>query len=316
MSSNSKSVTVQSENSSMTNFEKIKDFHRASGLALFDIENLNALSDIKLKNLRLSLIKEEFIELKTAVKNKDHVEIIDALADMLYVIYGAGASFGINLDKLMKDYFSETAEWDDVDETWETNFEIIKNRLSNYLSKVHGMILNDTIDYDLLDNKERVTKDIDELSSKVDEFEESLNKVNFENVKKDFENISKSMLALLYCVYQTGAIWGIDLDKAYDLVHTSNMTKFCVNEDEAKQSVESYKKKFDEIKSYYGYPENGNEDSIKSWFSNMAKLGVNAYDLPNYRLSSDEKVYVIYNESTKKIIKSINYSPVKLKVML
>ena len=58
-----------------------------------------SMSSAKINNLRLSLIKEEFDELENAMNKKDLVEIADALTDILYVTYGAGHAFGINLDK-------------------------------------------------------------------------------------------------------------------------------------------------------------------------------------------------------------------------
>ena len=57
----------------------------------------------KIINLRLSLIKEEFQELEEAVKRKDIKEVADALTDILYVTYGAGHAFGINLDKCFEE---------------------------------------------------------------------------------------------------------------------------------------------------------------------------------------------------------------------
>ena len=57
------------------------------------------MSSAKINKLRLSLIKEEFDELETAMNKRDLVEIADALTDILYVTYGAGHAFGINLDK-------------------------------------------------------------------------------------------------------------------------------------------------------------------------------------------------------------------------
>jgi len=156
----------------MSNFNKIIQFHKAFGLDYNKSISDELFDDKKLIKLRLALIDEEVKELKDAIKEKDIVEVADALADILYVVYGAGASFGI------------------------------------------------------------------------------------------------------------------DLDKAYKLVHQSNMSKLCKTEDEAIKTVESYKEKY--------------------------KNGTSPYDSPNYRLSDDESYYVVFNESTGKILKSINYSPVDL----
>lgn len=160
--------------SSLTNFQKIREFHNASGLDNHVEHQMNIFSEEKegLIKLRLDLIQEEFNELRDAIKNHDFPEVRDAIADILYVVYGAAASFGI------------------------------------------------------------------------------------------------------------------DADRDYDLVHQSNMSKFCQTEELAQATVESYKKKFEE--------------------------GNSPYDSPTYRLSSDGKYYVVYNETTGKILKSIDYKPVDM----
>ena len=79
---------------------------------------------------------------------------------------------------------------------------------------------------------------------------------------------------------------GVDLDKSYDIVHSSNMSKLCKNEAEAKETVAWYLK---------------NESR---------------YDSPSYRKSYDDKNWVIFNRSTGKILKSINYNPAKFDSML
>ena len=80
----------------MTNFEKVGLFMRPFGQ---EVKTNPSLSTAKINNLRISLINEELEELKEAIKNNDLKETIDALTDILYVTYGAGHAFGINLDK-------------------------------------------------------------------------------------------------------------------------------------------------------------------------------------------------------------------------
>ena len=80
----------------MTNFEKVGLFMKTFGQ---EVKNKPGLSSDKINNLRISLINEELEELKQAMKNKDLKEAVDALTDILYVTYGAGHAFGVNLDK-------------------------------------------------------------------------------------------------------------------------------------------------------------------------------------------------------------------------
>ena len=79
----------------MTNFEKVGLFMKTFGQ---EVKTTASLSSEKINNLRISLINEELEELKEAIKNQDLKETIDALTDILYVTYGAGHSFGVNLD--------------------------------------------------------------------------------------------------------------------------------------------------------------------------------------------------------------------------
>ena len=80
----------------MTNFEKVKLFMQIFGQ---EVKTNASFSDDKTNKLRLDLIKEELEELKNAMESKDLLEVADALTDILYVTYGAGHAFGINLDK-------------------------------------------------------------------------------------------------------------------------------------------------------------------------------------------------------------------------
>ena len=80
----------------MTNFEKVKIFMETFGQ---EVKSKSSLSSDKINSLRLSLIQEELDELNKAIQDKDIVEVADALTDILYVTYGAGHAFGIDLDK-------------------------------------------------------------------------------------------------------------------------------------------------------------------------------------------------------------------------
>ena len=79
----------------MTNFEKVKNFMLTFGQ---EVKNKPSFSSEKINNLRYDLIKEELEELKEAIDKKDLLEAADALTDILYVTYGAGHAFGLNLD--------------------------------------------------------------------------------------------------------------------------------------------------------------------------------------------------------------------------
>ena len=80
----------------MTNFEKVGLFMKTFGQ---EVKKKSSFSTEKINKLRVSLINEELEEFKEAIKNNDLKELADALTDILYVTYGAGHAFGIDLDK-------------------------------------------------------------------------------------------------------------------------------------------------------------------------------------------------------------------------
>ena len=84
----------------MSNFNKVKTFMETFGQ---EVKNKPSFSSDKVNTLRYELIKEELDELKVAMENKDLLEVADALTDILYVAYGAGHAFGIDLDKCFEE---------------------------------------------------------------------------------------------------------------------------------------------------------------------------------------------------------------------
>ena len=84
----------------MSNFNKVKTFMEIFGQ---EVKTKPSFSTDKNNSLRYDLIKEELEELKEAMENKNLLEVADALTDILYVTYGAGHAFGIDLDKCFEE---------------------------------------------------------------------------------------------------------------------------------------------------------------------------------------------------------------------
>ena len=80
----------------MTNFEKVRVFMKTYGQ---EVKDKAGFSDARTNKLRIDLIKEELEELTEAMQDENLLEVADALTDILYVTYGAGHAFGIDLDK-------------------------------------------------------------------------------------------------------------------------------------------------------------------------------------------------------------------------
>ena len=84
----------------MSNFSKVGTFMKTFGQ---EVKTKPSLSTEKINKLRIDLIKEELEELTEAMNNKDLLEVADALTDILYVTYGAGHAFGIDLDQCFEE---------------------------------------------------------------------------------------------------------------------------------------------------------------------------------------------------------------------
>ena len=233
-----------------TNFQKIIEFQVCSNTGYRTEPYLNVCEESpKVVKLRKDLIDEEFGELKDAVKAHDFIEIIDALADILYVVYGACACFGIdanNIYSIVEDFFNFSLQ----KEITKTNPNLVKLKLSD-------------------------------IQTEINKFHKSID-------NNDFNNMKYALFGILTETYRTCICFGINPNKAFGLVHDSNMTKFCVSEEEAQKTVEKYL-----------------NDTEKR------------YDTPTYKsLNIDNKtIYVVYNQSTNKVLKSMNYKPVSFESM-
>ena len=235
----------------MTNFYKqVCNFHQAFELPLKYEPDLSVFSNEKLCKLRYDLIKEEIGELNDAIKAHDFVEIIDALSDIMYVVYGCGASFGFD--------FPDHLSYCKPNKTLTPKVNLFTN-----IDMMTG------------------------LSEYTDKFKSNLSQLKkYIFLIPEMDKIKHELNNVLTNVFDIGNFLGIDLNKSYTIVHESNMTKLCKTEEEAIKTVE--------------------------WYKNNEKR----YDTPAYKKSKNDKDWIIYNESTNKILKSINYIPANFTNML
>jgi len=344
----------------LSNFKCVtEEFMKNFGQKVFDVPQTKIFdADPKTVTLRLKLIEEEVKELEEAMQAKDMVETVDALGDILYVVYGAGGAFGINLDQAFdlihksnmtklcstEEEAKETVEWYKNNYTPEGKYpyDTPAYRLSpdgKYyvpFNESTGKILKsvkyspvkfdsllqqalaDDLDTSLSDgapeitNFEKVTEEFMKNMGQKVFYQPQMNifdsdpktvDLRLKLIKEEVKELADAMKAkdmvetidalgdILYVVYGAGGAFGVNLDQAFDLIHKSNMTKLCSTEEEAKETVEWYK-------------------------NNYTPEGKYPYDTPAYRLSPDGKYYVPFNASTGKILKSVNYSPVKFDSIL
>lgn len=204
-----------------THNEDVYTFNKAFGVFISEKLNLDLINEDKhLANLRYSLIAEEVSELKEAIENNDFTEIIDALSDILYVAYGAGVSFGLDLDK----------------------------DFTNFLNYIYNMSISlETTTF--FKNCREIYAKIITTSPEINDFNKLFqdNIINYtEKIKRnliDYEDVnelSSNLCQLILNVYLLGYVYDIDLDAAFTIVHNSNMSKLCDTEELAKKTVQYY----------------------------------------------------------------------------
>ena len=157
---------------------------------------------------------------------------------------------------------------------FKTNYEKVKE--FNDVAQVQKL---SNVTPDMIDsNKVLVNQMFSLIKEEVTELKDAID-------TNDVVEIRDALADILYVTYGMGYRLGIEMDKDFDVVHSSNMSKFCKSEEEAKQTVEAYQKKY----------ENGNSP----------------YDSPYYEKIPELDIWVIRNRSTGKVLKNINYTPVK-----
>ena len=130
----------------MSNFKKVKHFMETFGQ---EVKNKPSFSTDKINKLRYDLINEELEELKVAIENKDLLEVADALTDILYVTYGAGHAFGIDLDKCFEEV--QSSNMSKLDESGKPIFNEAGKVMKG--PKYFKPNLSKFLDYTKFDNK-------------------------------------------------------------------------------------------------------------------------------------------------------------------
>ena len=284
-------ITNNSYKKIKTNFNKVMEFNRAFDMVEAEpseymcfVEDsrgnikYNPLKYIR-KNifkdlpniikLRCDLIKEEIGELNDAILQNDLIEQRDACADILYVVYGMADVLGISIDDLFTNNNSITI----------SNFnkvKLIKNEILGFdISRKSNEELISFINVNL--NKIYL-----ELESNciIKDFDYSSD----ETITNKFKLVADNLYSLLKWTYLMTFVIGADADEDFAIVHNSNMSKLCENEDDAKATVEDYKIKY--------------------------IAGTSPYDSPYYYYLNGLDKWIVKNLSTGKALKNIKYKKV------
>jgi predicted HAD superfamily Cof-like phosphohydrolase len=224
-----------------TNFLKVQDFNIS-----FGIDRSNTPND-KLIKLRWDLIKEETDELFYAIETKNYIEILDAISDILYVVYGAADSFKNDFDKEIGDK-----------NTINSNVNIIINKLELELSDDIKQMSFGNPRMDIIFNNKNENSKLNKLSQdyiyeifKLSEF--------FDN--KNISKIITQLVIIHNYMYVFSYLFGFNLDYTFDLVHKSNMSKLAETESVAQQTVKWYL----ENEKRYDSPDYRISPDLKYW---------------------------------------------------
>jgi predicted HAD superfamily Cof-like phosphohydrolase len=240
--------------------------------------------------LRLDLIKEEIEELNDAIKQNDVIEQRDACADILYVVYGMADVLGISIDDLFTDKIQNKSNSNTINNTTSTNFNNVKqfaNEIKEY--KIGEQFRNLSIPNSNCNLETEIKKTTIELirinmNRIYLELEFSCSKYNYEENNKIKVEIANHIYELLKWTYLMTIEMGVDADADFDIVHNSNMSKLCDNEEDAKETVNDYKNKYNSR--------------------------VSPYDSPYYYYLPNLNKWIVKNLSTGKALKNIKYKKV------
>jgi predicted HAD superfamily Cof-like phosphohydrolase len=236
---------------------------------------------------KLLLIFEEVDETICALKDFDFIEIIDGLVDTIYVCYGAlyciNAEGYISAEDLfLKENHSLYRKQliylrDEVDVLLNSTSSVDKFNSQKLLWLLSKYINHD--DFDLIDAR-KIHKDLvviyDIISMR---FKELISNLKIYINTRDIFNIIKIINKIRNFAYYALTLFNVDSNFAFDVVHKSNMSKICNSEIEAIATVKSY-------------------------------MTDGKYDSPTYRESQVPGKWIVYNHSTNKVLKSINYTAV------
>ena len=180
----------------------------------------------------INLIEEEgIIEFKKALETNDKIEMLDSIADHLYVLYGLCYTYSFNPDHYMELEYSKNNKL--------TNYEMIYNSI-NSISSMNSMnSINE------LENIQIIFK---ENCTLVDRLKKSMLET------KDIIETYITTMCLIINTYKLGIYLRINVDNLFDIIHKSNMSKLCKTEEEAELTVQNYKQKYESGESPYDSP--------------------------------------------------------------
>ena len=187
----------------VSGYQQVGEFHEVFGHPLRTEPQTNIMNDDpNIIKFRVSLINEEINEMKEAYEKDDFIEVVDAIADTLYVVYGAFHVIGVNCD-----------------------MHLDQTLVSLYSPRTTSVPIENW--------KQLIENDMRKL-------EMDLGLLKLAEFTKSFDEFVKKLFNIVYNCYTISRSLQIDIDKCFAEVHRSNMTKVCTVEERAKDSVQWY----------------------------------------------------------------------------
>ncbi len=254
-----------------SHFDLVCDFNKAFDYKVYNFNEGNPLENHKDANYRYNLIHEEGVEeLGFAIRTNNRVEMMDAIADLLYVLYGACYTYDLNPNIMFENFYGNFSSY----YTFARQTNLINNENPKEIYKK------------LVNNIGLIKKHLLET--------------------KNIIYLYSSLLGTINMTYMLGFSLYIDINKVFNIVHESNMSKLCTSEEEAINTVNDYIMKRNIHNTYYEeYKNKLGEDAPET------KKVYCPYDSPYYYKSSNSDFYLVKNKSTGKALKNINYKQVQ-----
>jgi hypothetical protein len=256
--------------------------------------------DVKQFLLRFKLINEEVNELEKAVKDNDAIEIIDALCDILYVVAGAKVYFNFSVDKEIQQKIENVNDCKFKDKLTEDDLKNITSKLENEDVKL------------LLVKIRKYNDSLKELTNFfVEQKDKTYNSIFMKSLIKLYNNYLDKIVLNIFKLVNVSK-FNFNLIYQFDIVHNSNMSKVDNSEEDAIKSVDEVKKMMMQVIL--------NEDNTKvgEYFGNeilptQKIVEIQRYEYANYRKIdyNGNFYYVIFDDCSKKILKSHKYTPAK-----
>lgn len=280
-----------------TNYQKVREFNTVFGHPVADTPIIDIFDkNPSVVSLRNNLIREEVGELVEAFQALDVVEMIDALSDIQYVAYGLQVVYGIDGDKLFREYMESKIEYENISnvvnksisDNANTNFKMTCEFVNDFFSEIVSTPKEflDNLNTHGIEPETNTPfyRQLNVVKTYIADIETRLLKLAEVTEASDFDAVNHVVLDIIYFTYVVGYLISVDMDESVRLVHESNMSKICSTREEAIETV--------------------------AWY----KANESRYDTPMFRES--EAGFTVFNESTGKILKNINYKAVDLTVFL